>query len=598
MPNHANRRIAPLIVGLCCLLPVSARAASFEVDATFDAVDAAVGDGICAAAGGECTLRAAVQEANALPGTDTIRLPAGIFRIELVGVDDAAAAGDLDVTDDLEIVGVDSALSVIDAGGVSGFLSIASRAVVEVRGVEFRNGAVERSDYWHGAVVNFGTLAFDNCTVADSFGDTAGVIGNLHWFEVRNSTLRDNRGVLFGGGSGTTVLHGSTVGGNEDLADADGSDAFWVFDSEIVDNRGWLYLCPLIADSQIRDNDGDPLIACPGGGVVIVRSRIVDNRGTAINSDGSVIVVESSIIGNGPVSGDTARTSGLGAVGVGGITAIDGVVIRSSTIANNRGTGVDVEQTLVIENSTIVGNTSVGGFAGGVSVGEGESVVVASTIADNDGFGLSTFGQRSTILLRHSIVVGNRNQAGDHADCVGSVVLDGYNLVGGPESCFASSSSSDQIGVENAVLGPLQYNGGATPTRMPLPGSPAIDSGTGDLPECMRFDQRGARREAALPCDIGAVEVLPNCGNGELDPGEDCEPMADGDCSALCRAPVIHGDCNADGAVGVDDLVGAVAIAVAGDLSLECTAIDRDRDLRVTIDELIAAVHQALSGNA
>jgi CSLREA domain-containing protein len=42
--------------------------ADFVVNMTTDIVDAAPGDGVCATAEGECSLRAAVQEANALAG--------------------------------------------------------------------------------------------------------------------------------------------------------------------------------------------------------------------------------------------------------------------------------------------------------------------------------------------------------------------------------------------------------------------------------------------------------------------------------------------------------------------------------------------------
>jgi CSLREA domain-containing protein len=46
--------------------------ATFTVNSTGDAVDANKGDGICAASDGTCTLRAAIEEANALAGADTI----------------------------------------------------------------------------------------------------------------------------------------------------------------------------------------------------------------------------------------------------------------------------------------------------------------------------------------------------------------------------------------------------------------------------------------------------------------------------------------------------------------------------------------------
>ena len=52
----------------------AAPAATFVVNSTADASDATPGNGICetAAGNGVCTLRAAIQEANALAGTDTI----------------------------------------------------------------------------------------------------------------------------------------------------------------------------------------------------------------------------------------------------------------------------------------------------------------------------------------------------------------------------------------------------------------------------------------------------------------------------------------------------------------------------------------------
>src|SRR3990170_3766443 len=44
----------------------------FTVNSTGDALDAAAGNGVCATAAGVCTLRAAIQESNALAGTDVI----------------------------------------------------------------------------------------------------------------------------------------------------------------------------------------------------------------------------------------------------------------------------------------------------------------------------------------------------------------------------------------------------------------------------------------------------------------------------------------------------------------------------------------------
>lgn len=69
----------------------------------------------------EITLRAAIMEANALSGPDTIILPAGTYVLTESGInEDDAALGDLDITaDELTIVGDGAATTIIDASGLS-----------------------------------------------------------------------------------------------------------------------------------------------------------------------------------------------------------------------------------------------------------------------------------------------------------------------------------------------------------------------------------------------------------------------------------------------------------------------------------------------
>ena len=98
----------------------SARAdANFAITSTADAVDATPGDGQCLTNANDCTLRAAVQEANALSGPDTITLQAGEYKLALAGsFEDDAATGDLDITDDLTITGVGMNATIINADGL------------------------------------------------------------------------------------------------------------------------------------------------------------------------------------------------------------------------------------------------------------------------------------------------------------------------------------------------------------------------------------------------------------------------------------------------------------------------------------------------
>ena len=65
--------------------------------------------------------------------------------------------------------------------------------------------------------------------------------------------------------------------------------------------------------------------------------------------------------------------------------------------------------------------------------------------------------------------------------------------------------------VDDPRLGPLQDNGGFTPTHALLNGSPAIDSGSNPL--ALNFDQRLDQREsdaARRTCDQGDLHALPS----------------------------------------------------------------------------------------
>src|SRR2546427_953754 len=102
-------------------VPVGVIGVSFTVDDTTDAVDADLTDGICRTITGTCSLRAAIQQANASTGTeDTVVLAdGGIYTLTILdgGLDEAfAASGDLDIRDDLVITVANSGRATI-AGG-------------------------------------------------------------------------------------------------------------------------------------------------------------------------------------------------------------------------------------------------------------------------------------------------------------------------------------------------------------------------------------------------------------------------------------------------------------------------------------------------
>ena len=128
------------ITALCVLAAANlGRAATFVVNDTADAVDMTPADNLCLTAGGKCTLRAAVQQANALTGPDTIMLPAGTYTLTISGrCEDTAATGDLDITEDLTITGAGAATTIIDGGGIDRIFDV--WAPLSVSEVTIRNG--------------------------------------------------------------------------------------------------------------------------------------------------------------------------------------------------------------------------------------------------------------------------------------------------------------------------------------------------------------------------------------------------------------------------------------------------------------------------
>lgn len=72
--------VAVLVAFVCALaLPAVAAAETFEVNSLGDQVDVSPGDASCLTGGGECTLRAAIEEANALTESDSIRFDEVVF---------------------------------------------------------------------------------------------------------------------------------------------------------------------------------------------------------------------------------------------------------------------------------------------------------------------------------------------------------------------------------------------------------------------------------------------------------------------------------------------------------------------------------------
>jgi len=215
------KRVPSLVFSILCVLAgsIPTWAATFTVDSIVDAPDDNPGDGVCAAAGGECTLRAATQEANALVGPDTIILPAQVYVL---------TEGELDVSDSLYISGEGAGASIIDAAFRSRVLTIGSSIEVTMWGVTIQHG-VAPGGLGPAGILNHGALTLSESVVrannADC-GEAGGILNAGGALTVMNTTINDN--FSCGGGAGVLNLGGtlsvtaSTASGNGTLFGAGG----------------------------------------------------------------------------------------------------------------------------------------------------------------------------------------------------------------------------------------------------------------------------------------------------------------------------------------------------------------------------------------
>ncbi|MDX2306281.1 MAG: gliding motility-associated C-terminal domain-containing protein [Microscillaceae bacterium] len=195
-------------------------------------------------------------------------------------------------------------------------------------------------------------------------------------------------------------------------------------------------------------------------------------------------------------------------------------------------------------NSTIDNNTTNGQGAG-IWIGDGgnkkkspkitlSNLTIHNNVTQEFGGGLVSYFQG--LNLNNCTIANNQAQKngggifGDASININNCIL--YNNTS-PEApntnhCSRAHQGSGNIQFPNSnilcvsgitildpLLGPLQNNGGSTPTMALLEGSPAIDAGNNT---CINTDQRGLFRSGK--CDIGAFEL-----NGlETDPNPEPEP--------------------------------------------------------------------------
>jgi CSLREA domain-containing protein len=192
------------------LQPTVHAATTFNVNSTGDGADNNVNDGVCNDGAGNCTLRAAIQQANASAGTNTINFSvAGTISLTSALPDIAAS---------MTISGPGARLLTVSGNNANRVFTIVSSATVTISGLTISGGKAAGA----AGISNVGTLTINECAISDNHATgSGGGISNCGSLEINNSTISDNSAVDRAGGlitgscgSGSAVLTNTTVSSN------------------------------------------------------------------------------------------------------------------------------------------------------------------------------------------------------------------------------------------------------------------------------------------------------------------------------------------------------------------------------------------------
>lgn len=321
-------------------LPLAANALDLQVTTGEDQFD-----GVCAA---HCSLRDAVAAANANPGADRIRLGAGVYTLSLPAAigdegetldEDANLNGDLDIADELSIIGLGA-----EQTFVRGSPSARDRVfeVLSAGRLRLQRLAVENGRTWFygGGLENHGQVSLDR--VHFSFNRASGAfepgngggIANYGSLVVDSSHFRNN---VSSAGEGS-LGHGGAILNRGNLV---------VRDSSFTNNSA-------------SDDDDSAL----GGAIAnqgqadISRSAFIGNRvpswgsGAAISNDkGGVLKLSNSTL-----SGNTGPGSFSNGQSYPPTVGLPQAQLINVTIAGNTGYGLNNFGLLSLRNSLIIGN--------------------------------------------------------------------------------------------------------------------------------------------------------------------------------------------------------------------------------------------------
>jgi CSLREA domain-containing protein len=455
-------------------------------------------DGVCEAS--DCSLREAIDNANACAGAQTINLPAGGYTLTLAGTgEDANATGDLDITDDLTILGTgapsisgnsaDRAIEVhSDATAVLDLLiinngwsqmgaGIRNHGNLTVTNSSINNNVAEvppggsGSSAGGGIFNEAGTLTLIDSQVFSNTADHGGGIENFATAELiaNNVLVGDNTATGSGGGLWNNFAAEASLENVEFRMNEAGVHGAGIY------NDGQLEATLLTFNENVAGLNGGGLVTLEDASSILYEAWFTNNNaaaGAGVFNQGLTHLYKSSVNNN----------TAFGGMGGGAYNAVTGA--------------------LFLQNTTVSANMidAPPGLPGGSGVFNiGDLRLEFVTVAYNNRDGLRN-DAGGTMTIRSSVVAYHAED-----NCTGTTPMNpslGYNIEEQDTCDFIEPS--DLVN-SDPLLAPLASNGGNGLSHLLSPGSPAIDSGDPD--KCIAEDQRSVSRPQGAGCDRGSIEM-------------------------------------------------------------------------------------------
>ena len=205
-----GRELLSISIFLSLFMAGAPTFAQYTVDTFLDGVDANLEDGVCETIDGNCSLRAALQQAAVDSLVVEISLPSGIYAWNL---------GQLLIeSGDITISGAGARTTIVDAGGGQRFWEFdGNNTLITIRDLELRNGLSTNDPggafHTDADLVTVERVCFRNCVTQDAFG---GAIHNREDLEVYACSFIDckafgNDGQDGGGGGGGGLGAGGAI---------------------------------------------------------------------------------------------------------------------------------------------------------------------------------------------------------------------------------------------------------------------------------------------------------------------------------------------------------------------------------------------------